>query len=129
MHRFDRFCGGRHTHPPTQNPNFNKLPQQELAEQLGLAVLKQRFNDPYMEQARSFFHCCFVDLCLLVAVGHPLGGSQQSPLHCNPPRHLNQNAHIPLYTQKQAFAGLFPKHDPRATRFAINFFVSIGLGT
>lgn len=27
-----------------------------------------------------------------------------------------------------AFAGLFPKDDPKNTRFAINFFTSIGLG-
>ncbi|KAM3567769.1 hypothetical protein VYU27_010091, partial [Nannochloropsis oceanica] len=57
---------------------FIKILCQELSEHMGLAKLKERFTDPYMDQA---------------------------------------------------FAGLFPKYDPRATRFAINFFVSIGLDT
>jgi hypothetical protein len=29
---------------------------------------------------------------------------------------------------QEAFGGLFPKDDPKNTRFAINFFTSIGLG-
>ena len=29
---------------------------------------------------------------------------------------------------REFFAGLFPKDNPRNTRFAINFFTSIGLG-
>lgn len=32
-------------------------------------------------------------------------------------------------TLQEAFDGLFPRDDPRNTRFAINFFTSIGLGS
>lgn len=31
-------------------------------------------------------------------------------------------------TLQEAFSGLFPRDDPRNTRFAINFFTTIGLG-
>jgi len=56
---------------------FVKILCQELAEHLGLATLRDRFNDQYMSDV---------------------------------------------------FAGLFPRENPRDTRFAINFFTSIGLG-
>ena len=39
---------------------------------------------------------------------------------------LNQRIKDP--TLQEAFDGLFPRDDPRNTRFAINFFTSIGLG-
>ena len=56
---------------------FVKILCQELAEHLGLATLRDRFDDQYMSDV---------------------------------------------------FAGLFPRENPRDTRFAINFFTSIGLG-
>ncbi|KAG8231916.1 hypothetical protein J437_LFUL011385 [Ladona fulva] len=39
---------------------------------------------------------------------------------------LNERVKDP--TLQTAFEGLFPRHDPKDTRFAINFFTSIGLG-
>jgi pre-mRNA-splicing factor CWC22 len=56
---------------------FIKVLLQDLAEIQGLAVLIERFNDPYMEDI---------------------------------------------------FSGMFPKDNARNTRFAINFYTSIGLG-
>ena len=56
---------------------FIKILMQELSEALGLAALRERFSDPYMQDV---------------------------------------------------FSGLFPRDNPRNTRFAINFFTSIGLG-
>eukprot|EP01033_Poteriospumella_lacustris_P001001 gene999-723_t len=56
---------------------FIKVLLQDLAEVQGLAVLIERFNDPYMEDI---------------------------------------------------FAGMFPKDSARNTRFAINFYTSVGLG-
>ena len=56
---------------------FIKILTQELSEVLGLATLRERFSDPYMQDI---------------------------------------------------FSGLFPRDNPRNTRFAINFFTSIGLG-
>ena len=56
---------------------FIKILAQELSEALGLAALKERFSDPYMQDV---------------------------------------------------FSGLFPRDNGRDTRFAINFFTSIGLG-
>lgn len=38
------------------------------------------------------------------------------------------NGRLKDATLQSAFAGLFPRDDPRNTRFAINFFTSIGLG-
>lgn len=38
------------------------------------------------------------------------------------------NARLKDVTIQEAFAGLFPRDNPRNTRFAINFFTSIGLG-
>lgn len=38
------------------------------------------------------------------------------------------NARIKDPTLQEAFDGLFPRNNPRNTRFAINFFTSIGLG-
>lgn len=56
---------------------FIKILMQELAEKLGMNVLRERFSDPIMHDV---------------------------------------------------FSGLFPHDNPRNTRFAINFFTSIGLG-
>lgn len=44
---------------------------------------------------------------------------------------LQSTIKLSLYTFRtlqEAFAGLFPRNNPRDTRFAINFFTSIGLG-
>lgn len=38
------------------------------------------------------------------------------------------NARLKDATLQEAFSGLFPRDNPRNTRFAINFFTSIGLG-
>ncbi|XP_015113941.1 pre-mRNA-splicing factor CWC22 homolog isoform X2 [Diachasma alloeum] len=38
------------------------------------------------------------------------------------------NARVKDVTLQEAFEGLFPRENPRDTRFAINFFTSIGLG-
>ena len=38
------------------------------------------------------------------------------------------NQRVKDVTLQQAFEGLFPRDDPKNTRFAINFFTSIGLG-
>lgn len=38
------------------------------------------------------------------------------------------NLRVKDVTLQQAFEGLFPRDDPKNTRFAINFFTSIGLG-
>lgn len=38
------------------------------------------------------------------------------------------NARVKDVTLQEAFEGVFPREDPRDTRFAINFFTSIGLG-
>ncbi|KAH8071590.1 hypothetical protein JL721_4090 [Aureococcus anophagefferens] len=56
---------------------FIKILMQDLAENLGLPTLRDRFDDQYM---------------------------------------------------RDVFAGLFPRENPRDTRFSINFFTSIGLG-
>eukprot|EP01042_Synura_sphagnicola_P004440 gene4440-5623_t len=56
---------------------FIKILAQELSEALGLVKLRERFDDPYMQEI---------------------------------------------------FSGLFPRDNARNTRFAINFFTSIGLG-
>ena len=41
---------------------------------------------------------------------------------------IKLNQRIKDATLQEAFDGLFPRDDPRNTRFAINFFTSIGLG-
>ncbi|KFM62438.1 Pre-mRNA-splicing factor CWC22-like protein, partial [Stegodyphus mimosarum] len=40
----------------------------------------------------------------------------------------NLNARVKDVTLQEAFDGLFPRDHPHNTRFAVNFFTSIGLG-
>lgn len=43
---------------------------------------------------------------------------------------INDNLNFVYFFRalKEAFEGIFPKDNPKSTRFSINFFTSIGLG-
>lgn len=60
------------------------------------------------------FHFCFCDYRLLELSDH-MGLVTMRTRFMDP-------------YMAQSFAGLFPKNNPRDTRFAINFYSSIGLG-
>ena len=87
---------------------FIKILVQEIAEAMGMSTLKVRFDtdnsDPDGELAPSA-----ESTALVPAKGN--FGDKQSPV-----------------ITREWFKGMFPKDNARNTRYAINFFTSIGLG-
>jgi len=83
---------------------FIKILIQEMAEAMGMVTLKERFDTDNPEPDASLTAGEDSGLALATTDG---------------------NAHP---STREWFKGMFPKDNPRNTRYAINFFTSIGLG-
>ncbi|KAL7443482.1 hypothetical protein ACHAXH_008525 [Discostella pseudostelligera] len=87
---------------------FIKILIQEMAEAMGMVTLKQRFDTDNSEPD-----------------GHV--GEDAPPVAAIAlPGRRGQDQHEP--SSREWFRGMFPKDNARNTRYAINFFTSIGLG-
>ncbi|KAL7442652.1 hypothetical protein ACHAXM_011978 [Skeletonema potamos] len=86
---------------------FLKILIQEMAEAMGMVTLKQRFDTDNPNPDG-----------LLVT-----GGEETAALAT-----ITNNANSDAASSREWFKGMFPKDNARNTRYAINFFTSIGLG-
>ena len=87
---------------------FIKILIQEMAEAMGMATLKQRFDTDNAEPD-----------------GH-IGDDAPPVAALAIPGRRGLDQHVP--SSREWFRGMFPKDNARNTRYAINFFTSIGLG-
>lgn len=87
---------------------FIKILIQEMAEAMGMVTLKQRFDTDNAEPD-----------------GH-IGEDAPPVAAIALPGRRGQDQHEP--SSREWFRGMFPKDNARNTRYAINFFTSIGLG-
>jgi len=85
---------------------FIKILVQEMAEAMGMVTLKQRFDTDNPDPDG-----------LLAA-----GGEENAALA------IANNTNPDAASSREWFKGMFPKDNARNTRYAINFFTSIGLG-
>lgn len=85
---------------------FIKILVQEMAEAMGMGTLKQRFDTDNPDPDG------------LIATG----GEETTALA------IANNANPDAVSSREWFKGMFPKDNARSTRYAINFFTSIGLG-
>lgn len=85
---------------------FIKILVQEMAEAMGMGTLKQRFDTDNPDPDG------------LIATG----GEETTALA------IANNANPDAASSREWFKGMFPKDNARNTRYAINFFTSIGLG-
>jgi pre-mRNA-splicing factor CWC22 len=86
---------------------FLKILVQEMAEAMGMLTLKQRFDTDNPDPDG-----------LLVT-----GGEETAALAT-----ITNNSNPDAVSSREWFKGMFPKDNARNTRYAINFFTSIGLG-
>ena len=91
---------------------FIKILVQEMAEAMGMVTLKQRFDTDNPEPDG--------------AIGEDAAASTTALAVSNGGRHQQQQQHET--SSREWFKGMFPKDNARNTRYAINFFTSIGLG-
>ena len=85
---------------------FIKILVQEMAEAMGMVTLKQRFDTDNPDPDG------------LLATG----GEETAALA------ITNNTNPDAASSREWFKGMFPKDNARNTRYAINFFTSIGLG-
>ncbi|KAK1743827.1 pre-mRNA-splicing factor CWC22 [Skeletonema marinoi] len=85
---------------------FIKILVQEMAEAMGMVTLKQRFDTDNPDPDG------------LLATG----GEETAALA------IANNTNPDAASSREWFKGMFPKDNARNTRYAINFFTSIGLG-
>ncbi len=88
---------------------FIKIFVQEMAEAMGMATLKQRFDTDNAEPDDGHIGEDAIPAVDLAVTGR-----------------RGQERHEP--SSREWFKGMFPKDNARNTRYAINFFTSIGLG-
>jgi len=95
---------------------FIKILVQEMAEAMGMVTLKQRFDTDNPEPDGE--------------LGDNEGGTASNALAVsNNKRHgYGHQQHQQEVSSREWFKGMFPKDNARNTRYAINFFTSIGLG-
>lgn len=92
---------------------FVKILFQELCAYMGLPKLNERLKDMY------------VTVCVPLRACHSL--NDKWDMADNDQRYFSVCV-CSSRTLQPFFEGLFPRDNPRNTRFAINFFTSIGLG-
>ena len=90
---------------------FIKILVQEMAEAMGMGTLKQRFDTDNPDPDG------------LVVANNNGGEETITALAIR-----NNNANPDAASAREWFKGMFPKDNARNTRYAINFFTSIGLG-
>ena len=104
---------------------FVKILFQELAEFMGIPKLNERLRDPYVTMATSPHHdsCTYSCVCILPLLPPLVLLPASIPPLLLPFSHPSHSRLLSL-----SFEGLLPRDNPKNTRFAINFFTSIGLG-
>lgn len=103
---------------------FIKILVQEMAEAMGMVALKRRFDTDNPDPDNTTGDDVPPVVTALTLPNSMTGGGGGNVHH----RHRQQQQQQEAPILRDWFKGMFPKDNARNTRYAINFFTSIGLG-